>query len=118
MVYINELKWKSAGACCSKCNNKELLDGPKKFSKKCKACGYVESLTENTLFHGLRFPIQKAFYLTYVVYHDKNYTLDELSEMLELRRNTCWNFKKKIQTNIDALPRDFKWADLILTNNE
>ncbi|MEM7110680.1 MAG: receptor, partial [Bacteroidota bacterium] len=46
----------------------------------------------------IKFPIEKAFYILYVTNNRKNeFTLDELSEMLDLRRNTVWSFKKKIE---------------------
>jgi hypothetical protein len=45
----------------------------------------------------LKFPITKAFYLVYLVtVKDKTHTLEELSVILDLRRETCWSFRKKI----------------------
>ena len=116
-LYINDIKWKQGEVQCSKCGHKDLVEGPKKFSKKCTSCAYVESLTANTLYHGLKFPIEKAFYLTYIFFQEKGYTLDELSAIIDLRRNTVWSFKKKVQTTLDVLPKNCTWCDLILVNN-
>jgi hypothetical protein len=50
----------------------------------------------------VKFPLNKAFYLAYSSVYEKNErTLDELSDLLELRRNTCWSFRKKVLERID-----------------
>lgn len=95
--FISELKWKN-GYTCKKCGHDKYSKGKKPFSRKCTRCKHTESVTTGTLFHALKFSIQKALYLTYITSGDrKKYTLDELSELLELRRNTCWSFRKKVQ---------------------
>jgi len=95
--FLDRLKWGN-GFECTKCGNTKYSDGHAKFSRRCSKCGYDESVTSNTIFHRIKFPIEKAFYILYA-YNDKQhkYTLDELSEILELRRNTIWNFRKKIE---------------------
>ncbi|MEO9869180.1 7TM diverse intracellular signaling domain-containing protein [Ekhidna sp.] len=94
--FLDKLKWGN-GFHCIKCENKKFSKGHHTFSKRCTKCGYDESITSNTIFHRVKFPLEKAFYILYIMSHDANeYTLDELSEMLNLRRNTIWNFKKKI----------------------
>ncbi len=95
--FLDRLKWKD-GYACIKCGNDRYSDGHLKFSRRCSTCGYDESVTSNTIFHRLRFPVEKAFYILYVTNNRQiNYTLDELSEILDLRRNTIWNFKRKIE---------------------
>ncbi len=95
--FLDRLKWKE-GYECIKCGNEKYSQGHLKFSRRCSTCGYDESVTSNTIFHRLRFPIEKAFYILYVTNNRQiDYTLDELSEILELRRNTVWSFKKKIE---------------------
>lgn len=96
--FLEKMKWEK-GFYCIKCSHDKYTDGNTKFSRRCTRCGYVESVTSNTVFHGLRFPIEKAFYILYVTNNRQtSYTLDELSEVLELRRNTVWRFRKKIET--------------------
>ncbi len=95
--FLDRLKW-GAGFECSKCGNTKYSDGRTKFARRCSKCGYDESVTSNTVFHKIKFPIEKAFYILYLANNKQNkYTLDELSEILDLRRNTVWNFKKKIE---------------------
>jgi hypothetical protein len=45
-------------------------------------------------------------------------TIDELSEVLELRRNTVWQFKKRVVERLDKLPKSTrnkkKWESIFL----
>lgn len=96
LQYLAELKWKE-GYHCKKCNNTTFGKSKTPFGRRCTKCNYDESPTTDTLFHRLRFPITKAFYMVYLVsIKDKTLTVDELSEILSLRRETCWSFRKKI----------------------
>ncbi len=95
--FLENLKWRNSYSCL-KCHHKKYSDGNLKFSRRCSRCGYDESITSNTVFHRLKFPIEKAFYILYVSNNaEKEYTLDGLAEILQLRRNTIWNFRKKIK---------------------
>lgn len=96
-LFLEKHKW-SNGYSCSKCGNTKYSRGQTRFARRCSKCGYDESITSNTVFHRIKFPIEKAFYILYITNNKQNkYTLDELSAMLDLRRNTIWNFKKKIE---------------------
>jgi hypothetical protein len=121
--YLEEIKWKKQQFTCRKCKNKKYIKGTKPFSRKCTKCGYVESVTAYTLFHGVRFEIDKAFYIAYIV-HKKGskITIDELSNLLKLRRNTCWSFKKKVIQKIEDYKKIHNiypshWEDIILDLN-
>lgn len=96
LKYLAELKWKESYQC-KKCGNTNFGKSKSLYGKRCTKCNYDESPTNDTLFHRLRFPITKAFYMVYLVsIKDKNITVDELSKILSLRRETCWSFKRKI----------------------
>ncbi|MFL5729769.1 MAG: transposase, partial [Cytophagaceae bacterium] len=96
--YLADMKWKE-GYECKKCKNINSGKGKTIFSRRCTRCNYEESPTNGTLFHRLKFPISKAFYMVYLVsIKDPGITSDQLSEILDLRRETCWSFKKKITT--------------------
>lgn len=96
--FLEKMKWKG-GFVCRKCSNDKHSPGKIKFSRRCTKCGYVESITSHTVFHRIKFPIEKAFYILYVTNnHSEDFTLDQLSEVLDLRRNTVWSFKKKIES--------------------
>jgi two-component system, sensor histidine kinase LadS len=94
--YLADMKWKD-NYQCKKCRNENFGKGKTSFSRRCTKCNYEESATNGTLFHRLKFPISKAFYMVYLVSNkNPDITSDELSEILSLRRETCWSFKKKI----------------------
>ncbi len=117
--YLYELKWE-ASFICKRCGHQDADNDFKLFTKKCLHCGYVESATAHTLFHGLKFSIHKAFHIAYLTIHAKHkITLDELSTMLDLRRNTCWSFKQKVSDSIETYKKKNKnqiiksWEDII-----
>ncbi|AGA78916.1 7TM-containing protein possibly involved in signal transduction [Echinicola vietnamensis DSM 17526] len=95
LKFLSELKWQQKFVC-KKCGyNKSNEDN--NHGRRCKNCNYYESPTAETLFHKLKFPIEKAFYILYLSNRkDVELTLNELSEILDLRRETCWAFKNKI----------------------
>lgn len=104
-VYIDKLacmrflaeKKKDRGFKCHKCGNEKQSPGIKKFSRRCSKCGYNESVTAYTIFHGVRFPIEKAFYIFYLtVSRGTDLTVDDIAEKVDLRRNTCWTFRNKV----------------------
>ncbi len=95
--YLFSLKW-AKGFVCSKCKYNKSNQGKKKYSRRCKSCGYEESPTANTLFHKLKFPLQKAFYMSYQLsVNKKGMSTLELSRQYGLSQKTCWFFKRKIQ---------------------
>ncbi len=119
--FLETLKWEQ-GFTCSKCKNDKYFEGSQKFARRCTRCGYNESVTANTIFQGIKFPIEKAFFITYlVVAGRKTETLEVLSEKLELRTNTIWSFKQKVQRQLTALEESgkiliaSKWEEIILT---
>ncbi len=119
--YLEEVKWEE-GYTCSKCSNVkyfELTD--EHLSRRCTRCGYIESVMTNTIFQSVKFPLTKAFYLVYYCSSEtEKMTLDELSELLQLRRNTCWSFSKKVKERMEKLKQKHKinaiknWESLIL----
>lgn len=118
--FLETLKW-GAGYHCRKCGNDKYFDGSQKFARRCTRCGYNESISAFTIFHSIKFPIEKAFYLVYLGSDGKNHqTLDELAAMLAIRVNTVWAFKHKVLSRLDYLekkgrrPGPDSWEELIL----
>jgi two-component system, sensor histidine kinase LadS len=94
--FLENYKWEK-GFICHKCGNEKYFDGVKKFSRRCTRCGHNESITANTIFHGLKFPVEKAFYLAYLTVAGKqSETLAVLSNKLELPLNTVWSYRSKV----------------------
>ncbi|PWJ36154.1 7TMR-DISM family protein [Sediminitomix flava] len=100
--YLAKVKW-SKGYACKKCANEKYSEVAK-YGHRCTKCGFNESTTNATIFHRLHFPIQKAFYMLYLVYsHQGDITSTELSKLLDLRQNTCWKFSKKIKERLSRV---------------
>lgn len=118
--FLESLKWEG-GFVCRKCGNEKYFEGSQKFARRCTRCGYNESVTSFTIFHSLKFPIEKAFYIAYLVVAAKNgFTLDALSTQLGLRLNTVWGFRRKVQQRIDQMekrgrrPTVSRWEEVIV----
>ncbi|WP_170178507.1 7TM diverse intracellular signaling domain-containing protein [Flammeovirga pectinis] len=121
--YLEKKKWEN-GYSCKKCNSTEYAKGQGVLGRRCKKCNYNESVTSGTIFHRLHFPIEKAFRMLFIVFaHNGEISTYKLSEDLDLRQNTCWKFKKKIDDAMqgkEALIDDGNacevkgWDDLIL----
>ncbi len=119
--FLESLKWEE-GYACRKCENEKYFSGSQKFSRRCSRCGYNESITAYTIFHSIKFPIEKAFYIAYlgVARAKKDYTLEELAGQLDLRVNTVWGFRHKVQERLEELethgrrPTASRWEEVIL----
>ena len=94
--YLSEIKWEN-GYCCGKCGHTEYYEIKKVGSRLCTKCKYAESATARTLFHKVKFPLRKAFYIAFMlVTNKKGVSSYELSRKLGLRQKTCWSFKQKV----------------------
>jgi hypothetical protein len=93
--FISELKWQH-GFHCKKCSGTEAVEGVQFMSKKCSQCKYEESVTANTLFHGVKFPLIQALYISlHTVIHRDSLPVKQLAEEIYLREATVWAFRKK-----------------------
>ncbi len=107
LLALSKRKW-SESFNCIKCGNDHYSEGNTLYSRRCSKCGYQESPTTNTLFHGIRFPLEKAFYILYETLNQNQYTLAELSQILDLRKNTISDFKKRIHSKNDDEKGDLR----------
>ncbi len=100
---------------CRKCDNTNSCDGGPKHSRKCTRCNNVETAASNTLFHGVKFPLNKAFYMTYIYSRGKNgMEIKELAKILDLRQNTCYQFRAKVLKRLEENKKNPEsWEDLI-----
>ena len=102
LAYLSEQKW-GDGYRCPKCGNNRFCAGEKEFNRQCTKCRYISSPTSGTLFHKVKFPLLKAFYLAYYVSTSKKgISSTELSRKLGLRQKTCWLFKQKVMNGMKS----------------
>jgi ribosomal protein L37AE/L43A len=117
--YLAKLKWKDKeNIVCKKCGSNSLNE-LENHAFRCRKCGWVESVTNGTLFHKVRFSIQKAFYITYLssLKSKDAFHISNTSKEIELRVATVWAFKQKVEELIVANQSKKKnkdgWSHLI-----
>jgi predicted RNA-binding Zn-ribbon protein involved in translation (DUF1610 family) len=94
--YLSELRWKD-GFVCPECGNTKYCKGDRVHDRQCTKCNRKVSPTSGTLFHGIKIPMLKAFYMLYYLSTNKQgISSTELSRKLGLRQKTCWLFKQKV----------------------
>lgn len=95
--YLYAIKWVN-GYNCIKCGGKVEVKGATSFHRRCKSCGYDESVISNTLFHNVKMPILKAFHILFrTVSKKKSMSSIELSTEVGVQQKTAWLFKLKIK---------------------
>ncbi|PWS30659.1 7TM diverse intracellular signaling domain-containing protein [Pedobacter paludis] len=118
--FLAELKWAN-GYHCKKCSNDHYFNGHILHSRRCSKCGYEESVTTYTIFHNTRIPINKAFYMIFLIYSSKGkISSHKLSELLSIRQSTCWTFGARIKKVMDDRKKTLKksakngWSQLVI----
>lgn len=97
LQFIANVKWES-GYKCMKCGHDNYCEGKTPASRRCTRCKKEESATANTIFHNIKFPINKAFYIAYnVCVEGKEISSYDYSALLGLNQMTCWKFRKRIK---------------------
>ncbi len=118
--FLADLKW-SKGFECKKCGYTNYSKGRKPFSRRCNKCAYEESPMHDTIFENNRIPINKAFYIAYLVFTTKgNISSYQIAEKTDMRQGTCWAYATRVKSLLDtdrtASKKNKKasWTDLIM----
>ncbi|MDQ8004427.1 MAG: 7TM diverse intracellular signaling domain-containing protein [Pedobacter sp.] len=118
--FLNELK-EQTNFTCKKCKHTSYYTGHQPYSKRCASCDYEESVIYGTLFQNSRMPLNKAFYMVYIIYTTKGKISSyKLSEILDIRQATCWANLNKIRNLMVERKQEFKnagqdgWSKLVL----
>lgn len=102
LEYLVKLKWQD-GYKCRKCGGGNYCSGNREFERQCTKCHYCESPTAGTLFHRIRFPLTKAFWIIYFLSTcKKGMASTELARKVQLRQKTCWAFKQKVMAAMES----------------
>jgi hypothetical protein len=100
--YLAQLKWPN-GFSCPKCGHKHYCQGRTKHHRECTRCKHQASPKSQTLFHHVKFPLLKAFYIVYYMSTSKKgINSTELSRKLALRQKTCWGFQQKVRKAMES----------------
>lgn len=95
--YLIEWKW-GKGFNCSRCGCAQSNKGRTYYHRRCKQCQYDESVLANTVFHGMKMPILKAFHMIFrLTAKKKGMSTTELGSEVGVEQKTAWLFKRKIQ---------------------
>lgn len=119
-LFLSDLKWKD-GYNCRKCKNTNYYPGHMAYSRRCSKCAYEESVTTYTIFHNTRIPINKAFYMVFLIYSTKGkISSHRLSTLLNIRQSTCWTYGSRIKIVMEERKSKLKktnkngWSQLVL----
>jgi hypothetical protein len=120
--FLAQIKWADTFNCI-KCGHPEYKSGRACYSRRCTKCNYEESVLYNTIFQNNRIPINKAFYIVYLMYTSKGTISSyQLSEKLGIRQSTCWQYAIRIRKVIEEKKVKGKynnqgWTKLIIDRN-
>ena len=93
--YLAEMKWPD-GFKCERCGHNRYCAGKLAHARQCTKCKCQATPTSGTLFHKVKFPLLKAFYIVfYMCTSKKGIASTELGRKLGLRQKTCWLFQQK-----------------------
>lgn len=118
--FLSDLKWQN-GYKCIRCNHDSYSAGRVAYSRRCTKCSYEESAMHNTIFENNRIPINKAFYIVYLVYSSKGTISSyQLSQKIGIRQSTCWSYAIRIKKVLSEQKRSRKkgtqqgWVSLVM----
>jgi two-component system, sensor histidine kinase LadS len=118
--FLSDLKWEK-GYNCRKCANTHYGHGHLPYSRRCSKCGYEESVIAYTLLQNTRIPINKAFYMIFLMYSTNGkISSHKLSEILSIRQSTCWAYSSRIKKVMNdkkkhvKSPDDRGWSKLVV----
>lgn len=102
---------------CIKCGETSFRKGNSEYHKRCTSCGYEESVLKNTVFEGIRFSLDKAFYLVYRI-RMRNGRVSSIKLMLEtlLSTSATAKFRKKVINRLSELHLPLSPGSLTLEN--
>lgn len=104
--YLIDWKW-GRGFNCSRCGCSQSNKGRTYYHRRCKQCGYDESVLANTIFHGMKMPILKAFHMIFrLTAKKKGMSTIELGAEVGVEQKTAWLFKRKIQVAMKQNNKD------------
>ena len=96
LSFLAELKWGNDYKC-RKCSSQKYFLIKSTYARRCARCVYQESALSFTLLDNVKFSIQKAFYIVYIHYYNKNVNMNQLSLEMDMRVATCFRFSKRVQ---------------------
>lgn len=95
--FIANEKWKN-GYKCKRCDNTKYVYFEIHNKRECTKCRYKESATAGTLFHGVKFGIQKAFCIAFeMTCTTKSLSSTQAAKRYGITQKTSWFFMQKVR---------------------
>lgn len=108
MKFVADVKWE-VGFVCRSCGHTNYCEGKTPHSRRCTRCKKEESATAHTIFHNIKFPLNKAFFIAYnVCVLGNEFSSYNFSDQLGLNQMTCWKFRKRIQNCMLSVEKNSK----------
>lgn len=110
-AYLSKYKWQD----CFKCTKCEGVKGcmKKGYRYHCYGCGHVESATANTLFHKVKFGLQKAFCVVFeMTTTSKSLSSTQLAERYGISQTSMWFFMQKVRKAMES-SKKYPLSDLV-----
>ncbi len=100
-AYLAKIKWQD-GFKCMKCGSKKgCLKQDYKY--QCYGCQHVESATANTLFHKVKFGLQKAFCIVFEMStSSKSLSSVQVGKRYGISQTTSWFFMQKVRKSMES----------------
>jgi ribosomal protein S27AE/transposase-like protein len=94
---LAEVKW-SKGYKCRNCEHHNYSFIARHFSRECTRCHYTESASAHTLFHKVKFGIQKAFCIVFEMScTTKGLSTTQIAKRYGITQKTAWLFSQKVK---------------------
>jgi len=109
--YLAKYKWQD-GFTCPKCKEKKGCM-KKDYKYHCYNCHHVESSTANTLFHKVKFGLQKAFCIVFeMTTSSKSLSSVQLGERYGISQTSTWFFMQKVRKAMES-SKKYPLEDLV-----
>jgi hypothetical protein len=96
LAIANE-KWKD-GYVCKHCGHTHYVSVKTHHSRECTRCRYVESATAGTLFHKVKFGLQKSFCIVFeMCCTTKGLSSTQMAKRYGITQKTAWFFMQKVK---------------------
>lgn len=95
-------KWKD-GFICEHCGHNKFVHVKKHYGRECTKCRYVESATAGTLFHKVKFGLQKAFCIMFEMScTTKGLSSTQMAKRYSITQKTSWLFMQKVKLAMES----------------
>lgn len=100
-AYLSKIKWMD-GFKCSKCGSEKGCEKAG-YNYQCYSCNHVESSTANTLFHKVKFGLQKAFLIVFeMTTSTKSMSSIQVGKRYGISQTTAWFFMQKVRVAMQS----------------